>query len=243
MKKILAALAAAATMVTAMAIPASAADLGDLTVDGFFTATTDKSAVELKSGDTATITFDNKSNGTNNWDNFIVAVVGANHTSADEEVVIIRADAWGWGGGLSDLAAPDGTGNTLAFNSDINWDEWVAAMQAGVKCDVTISRDNDTLTYTAKIGDYNVSSTIISGVALPESCYIFLTGENCALTGIKAEVTSAAAPAEPATLEATEADGPAVETTAPSTGNVAVASVAAVMSLAGIAMIVSRKRK
>ena len=59
------------------------------------------------------------------------------------------------------------------------------------------------------------------------------------------EAPAGGAAAEPATLEATEADGPAVAdtTTAPATGNAAVASIAAVMGLAGVAMIASRKRK
>ncbi len=158
---------------------------GDLTVTNFFNEKT--GAVEMKSGDSYTFTFKNTSNGTNNYDNYVMAITGAigeAYTGASEEVLIIRADAWGWGGGMSDFVAPDGTGNTLAFTTNADWDKWAAAMKAGVDVEITVSRDGNTINYSAKIGEVNVSLTATSGTALPESTYIFFTGEKCALTGI-----------------------------------------------------------
>lgn len=158
---------------------------GDLTVTNFFNEKT--GAVEMKSGDSYTFTFKNTSNGTNNYDNYVMAITGAigeAYTGASEEVLIIRADAWGWGGGMSDFVAPDGTGNTLAFTTDADWDKWAAAMQAGVDVEITVSRDGNTINYSAKIGEVNVSLTATSGTALPDSTYIFFTGEKCTLTGI-----------------------------------------------------------
>ncbi len=177
--------------------PAEPISLGDLNVTAFFGAKTN--TVPLKSGDTYTFTFNAKSNGTNNWDNFIMAIADVADTAAypengaDHEVLVIRADNWGWGGGLSDIVAPDAAdGNKLAFVTNIadenadHWAEWAAMMQQG--CDVTIklTRNGNTITYNATMGDYYVNLIATSGKALPDDLYVFLTGENCDLTGITA---------------------------------------------------------
>lgn len=193
MKKKLLAVALAATMVVSSAITALAVDVkdtisGDLTVTDFFGEKTD--AVELKSGDSYTFKFNNKCNGTNNYNNFVMAITGAigdAYTGADQEVLIIRADNWGWGGGMSDFVAPDQTtGNPLVFETNVgeDWASWLAAAQAGFDCTVKISRDGNTLAYEAQTGDYTFKTTATSGVALPDSCYVFFTGEQCTLTGI-----------------------------------------------------------
>ena len=179
--------ALAATLApAAFAVEKTEAISGDLNVTNFFGEKTD--AVELKDGDSYTFTFKNKSNGTNNYENYVLAVTGAigdDYTGADQEIVVIRADNWGWGGGMSDFAAPDAAdGNKLAFETDINWDTFESDCQAGVDVEITLSRDGDTINYDAKIGNYSDKLTAISGVALPESAYAFFTGENCDLTGI-----------------------------------------------------------
>ena len=160
---------------------------GTLNVTTFFNEKT--SAVPLKSGDSYTFSFTNKSKGTNNWENFILAVAGATgaaYTGADQEILIIRADNWGWGGGMSDFVAPDAaSGNKLVFESNINWDTWVAENQAGMPVTITISRRGNTLTYNATIGSYYVKLTATSGKALPETAYVFFTGENCTLGNIR----------------------------------------------------------
>lgn len=158
---------------------------GDLNVASFFGSKTD--AVQLNNGESITFDFNAKSNGSNNYENFILGVTGAageEYTGADQEVLVLRADAWGWGGGMSDFVAPDAEGNKLAFESDVNWDEWQAGAQNGYKVTATLSKDGDKLTYNAKIGDYTVKSTAVSGKSLPDSLYVFLTGENCDITGI-----------------------------------------------------------
>ncbi len=167
---------------------------GDLTVTTFFNEKSN--AVALSDNEELTISFNSKSNGTNNWDNFVVAIVagvGDAYTGAAEEIMIVRADSWGWGGGSSDFVAPDGDGNKLAFETNISdWDAWKAVMQAG--CDVTVSvaKTGDTLEYNATMGEYTVSAKATSGKALPETVYVFLTGENVALTGISTELTGSA---------------------------------------------------
>jgi hypothetical protein len=233
MKKKIFAVALAAAMTvssafTAFAVETADSITGDLTVTTFFNEKTD--AVELKSGDSYTFTFNDKSNGTNNWENYVMAVVGAEgdaYTGADQEILIVRADAWGWGGSMSDFVAPDATGNALVFNSDVNWDNWAADTAAGVDCEVTIARNGDTLDYTAKIGSYTVSTSATSGVALPDSCYVFFTGENCDLTGfatttsgsdVSADTTEATTEAAADTTEATtEAATEAAASTATTT--------------------------
>ena len=161
---------------------------GDYKIGGFFTEKTD--AVELKSGDTYTFTFHNKSTGSNNWENYVMAVIGEigyDYVDSSDEVLIVRADAWGWGGGKSDFMAPDfNTENSLVFTSNIDdWNAWNELMASGADCKVTLSRNGDTLAYTAVMGSYEVKCTAVSGYSLPESCYVFFTGENCELTGFK----------------------------------------------------------
>ena len=161
---------------------------GDYKIGGFFTEKTD--AVELKSGDTYTFTFHNKSTGSNNWENYVMAVIGEigyDYVNNSDEVLIVRADAWGWGGGKSDFMAPDfNTENSLVFTSNIDdWNAWNELMASGADCKVTLSRNGDTLVYTAVMGSYEVKCTAVSGYSLPESCYVFFTGENCELTGFK----------------------------------------------------------
>ena len=193
MKKKLLAVALTATMMLSSVMSVFAVDAkdtisGDLTVTTFFNEKTD--AVELKSGDSYTFKFKDKCGGTNNYENYVMAITGAigdEYTGADQEVLILRADSWGWGGKMSDFAAPDAAaGNKLVFENSIgeDWATWLAAAQAGFDCEVTIARDGNSLKYDAKTGDHTISCTATSGIDLPESCYVFFTGENCTLSGI-----------------------------------------------------------
>lgn len=214
----------AATLASVMAVTSAAAvsavDVkdtisGNLTVNGFFVEKTD--AVELKSGESYTIEFHNKSNGDANWNNYVLAIVGEigeKYIDAAQEVLIIRADAWGWGGGYSDFVAPDAAeGNKLAFVSNVDWDKFLADTQAGCDVKISIGREGDTLTYNADIGNYNVKLNATSGKALPESLYVFLTGDNCELTGITA--TKTPAETEPDVPDDTKAEEPTPEVTEP----------------------------
>ncbi len=263
MKKKFFAVALATTMALSTAMTAFAVDVkdtisGDLTVTGFFNEKTD--AVALKSGDSYTFKFNNKSNGTNNYENYVMAVTGAigdAYTGADQEVLIVRADNWGWGGGMSDFVAPDAKeGNKLAFETNVeDWDAWKAAAQAGFACEVTIKRDGNTLTYDAKTGDSTFKTTATSGKDLPETCYVFFTGENCNLTGFTTTKAGGSSTPEPDSTPSTDpTKGPDAPTTkapaattagktTPKTGDVApVAALAAVAVVACAAVVVSKKK-
>lgn len=163
---------------------------GNLTVDALYYEKTD--ALEIKSGDKYTFEFDNKSLGTENYHNFFLGIAGKQaieYVDISTEILNIRADAFGWGGGMSDIQSPEAeSGNILVFESDIDWDKWLELVKSGVHCEVTISRDGDTFVYEAKIGDYTVKCTTTSGIKLPETCYVYLTGEKCELTDIKTYV-------------------------------------------------------
>ena len=248
MKKILAAFVAVAVMV-AMVIPVSAANLGDLTVTNFFGEKTDM--VELKGDGTCTFKLHNVSNGTNNWDNYILAIVGetgAAYTGADQEVIIIRADKWAWGGGYSDFGA-DAETISASFESDINWDSFESEMQAGVDVNFTLTREGNTLTYNAKIGNYNVSYKGTSAKDLPETLYFFLTGENCTLSSIAAETTAANDGSDaadgadtPDTPDGADTTG-TTDSNAPKTGETSSAPAVAALVILGSAIIAIRKRK
>ena len=123
----------------------------------------------------------------NNYENYVIGIIGTAmdaYTGFLDEVAILRADTWGWGGGMSDFVTPDGNGNQIQFNTNIEYENNVfeSMMQEGADCEVILRRVGDTIIYSAKIGDYTASSQMTSGIMLPEDCYIFFTGENCSLT-------------------------------------------------------------
>ncbi len=208
MRKKLLTVAMAAMMTVAMTVSALAVDVkdtisGDLTVTGFFAERSD--AVALKSGDSINFKFNIKSEAcAANYETFVMAVTGAigdAYTSADQEVLILRGDNWGWGGKMSDFNIPFIASdevpekvagvNYLNFTSDVDFGTWQDALKAGFACDITIARDGNTLTYTAKMGDWTTTCTATSGIALPETCYVFFTGEKTVLTGITTTITAA----------------------------------------------------
>ena len=165
---------------------------GDLTVTTFFNEKTN--AVLFQDGDTYKFRFHNTSNGQNNYENYVIGIIGTAmdaYTGFLDEVAILRADTWGWGGGMSDFVTPDGNGNQIQFNTNIEYENNVfeSMMQEGADCEVILRRVGDTIIYSAKIGDYTASSQMTSGITLPEDCYIFFTGENCSLTGFETEYT------------------------------------------------------
>ena len=165
---------------------------GDLTVTSFFNEKTN--AVLFQDGDTYKFRFHNTSNGQYNYENYVIGIIGTAmdaYTGFLDEVAILRADTWGWGGGMSDFVTPDGNGNQIQFNTNIEYENNVfeSMMQEGADCEVILRRVGDTIIYSAKIGDYTASSQMTSGITLPEDCYIFFTGENCSLTGFETEYT------------------------------------------------------
>ncbi len=193
MRKFLALIMVAA-MMAALAAPVFAMDkvdaiTGDLTVTGFFNEKTN--AVEIKSGESYTIKFNAKTTGTENWHNYILGItggVGDPYPGADKEILILRADNWGWGGKMSDFvdnSEGNNGKNQVKFESNItDWTAFKNEMKTGLDVEIVLTRDGDTISYDAKIGTYTSKFSGKSGVALPESIYFFLTGENVVLTGI-----------------------------------------------------------
>lgn len=222
MKKKFLATALASVMAVTSAAAVSAVNLadtitGDLKIEGWYGAQTD--AVELKSGESYTIEFKNKSNGTESWHNYVLAVVGEigeKYTGVDQEIVFIRADNWGWGGGYSDFVVPNAEeGNKLVFETSGDWDKLLADTKAGCDVKIKIGREGDTIIYDALIGDYNSKLTATSGKAFPESIYVYLTGEDCELTGIKATKTPAETEPDVTEPESTEPESTEPEATEP----------------------------
>lgn len=262
MKKKIFAVALAATMVAGSTMSAFAEGIsGDLTVDAFFSAKTD--AVEVADGQTVTFTFNNKSVGTQNWENFVMAVTGATgdaYTGAEQEIAVFRADAWGWGGGMSSFDDPNNGGGKetpFVFDTDANFDNWVADMTAGVACTVNFTKSGNTITYDAKVGNYYVKTTATSTVDLPSTVYVFFTGEKCELTGFNtsfagaetpAETPSEEAPAEteaaPAETDAAPAPAPAeTQAAAPQTGDATNVAIFALAAVAACGAVVATRKK
>lgn len=259
MKKILT-LIMAVVMIAALAAPIFAVDKvdtisGNLTVTSFFNEKTN--AVELKSGDSYTFKFHNKSTGDAWPHNYILAITGAigdAYKDKEQEILIIRADRWGWGGGMSDFQEPNGKDHPISFTDNLNndFDTWYKAMQAGLDVEIVLSRTGDTIKYDAKMGDYTMSLEATSGKALPESAYVFLTGEKVELTNISTTKNVEDAPTTdtPTTDAPTTGDTPTTGEqggqggqggNAPATG-FATAAIAIVAISSG-AYIVSKKRK
>ncbi len=251
----LAATMAVASVFSAFAVEAKDAISGDLTVTGFFNEKTD--AVELKSGDTLNVKFNCKSESiSENYHTYVMAVTGAigdAYTGATEEVLILRGDSWGWGGGASDIVAPDKDGNKLAFESDVNWDEWQNLLKGGADVNITLSRNANTLTYEAKVGTYTMKTTTTSGKALPDTLYVFLTGENTVLSGISTSKTSASTTPDPTPAPSDDKkDEPTTAAPAGSkdnnvkpsqTGDTTAVAVVAIVALgAAVAVIASKKK-
>ena len=221
---------------------------GDLTVTGFFNEST--KAIEFKSGDSYTFKFNNKSNDpTKNYTNFVLAICGAlseKYGGSDEEILIMRADNWAWGGKMSDIEEPGKETNPVKVESNItDWDAFKAAMGAGLNVEITLTRDGNTITYDAKMGDFTTKMTATSGKDLPETAYVFFTGEQVTLTGI---TTTKNAPAQGGdkTDETTAAGGQGGAASgnggdkAPQTG---VATVAlAIAAISSGAYVVTKKR-
>ena len=73
--------------ITTLAVETTNEICGDLKVTTFFNEKTD--AVELKTGDSYIFKFHNKSNGTANYENYVMAVtgaIGADYVNEEQEI-------------------------------------------------------------------------------------------------------------------------------------------------------------
>ena len=147
-------------------------EYADKTITGYLT---DSASSDKLSGDfRAVYSFKNKSNGTNNWDNFIFDISGSGLS------IIARADVF-------DVA------KTLegCWASDYKWETLVSDMTAGADVTAIIERiGNDLrLFYIIKGNGYTYFATAgKSFAALPDELTVKLSGENVSLSDIKSTI-------------------------------------------------------
>ena len=138
------------------------------------------SSYEIADGATKTFKLHNYSDGANNWDNFVVALINgetkAHEAPADQvdgyrEWSVTRADAFGW---VDDA--------TQEFTT--SWDDWAAWEKMMKNADVTLKAtrtgnvvDYD-ITFTAADGtEYSEQVKITTAMADGDPCYLFFTNE------------------------------------------------------------------
>ncbi len=175
------------------------------------------------SGDfTLTYTFTNKSNGSENWENFVVEVF-----SGDGIYVTVRADNYGW------LANQTDSSDTITFGDGLTEDEWAAwnaAMAAGSECTVTIEREGTNITITCECGGATFTANAYVSEFEDADLTIHLTGENVTLSNVSYAYTLASA----STVT--------TEPTSPQTGY-AIASLSILAVVSGAALTVTGAMK
>lgn len=136
--------------------------------------------------------FNNKSTGTLNWDNFLIQVT--NNNGFD---LVARADAY-------DLAGPrnengDQTAALFAWENDIwtiekdRWPDFANDMRADAKVYATIERTGNLISFgyniIGKTGSYNIGGKYTyASNALPNTLQVRLTGENVEVSNITAVI-------------------------------------------------------
>ena len=169
--------------------------LGDLTVDGFWSAHT--AGVEIVAGKTYTITLDAKSTDSTNAWNCPVYVVYTNsaakvdNASADyKEYLVCRADNWAWTGAGDSGAGTLGDGYKFETIAVPDSTDWVAtykeAMAAGAEGKITAVLSGKNLVVTFNIAGVESKATIPVDTSKP--LYISLTGEKVQMEDITAVV-------------------------------------------------------
>jgi hypothetical protein len=185
-----------------------------------------------------TYTFHNTSDGSKNWDNFIVEIrtaedVGVNTNNTPNDTtddfdapvyIDARSDNYGWTANAVGAATlvwaelPDG----------YSWDDYAATMQSGVDCTVNIVRSGNTFTISMQEGDdYTFTATATVADFEGQDAIVYLTGEKVELTKVKfvnnTNVTDDATgdategtTEEDVTNPSTDTTNPSVDTTNPS---------------------------
>ena len=154
-----------------------------VTITGFKTETAE--SVKLIDGASVTFNFRNKSNGDENWFNFIFDITNVNINDGVNNIVTIRADNYAWGDPATYYDRSNGTLVGMNDTPD-EWANWLAAAQAGVDVEVTITKNGNTINYQATIGEDGKGNTmtLTSKIPLPEEITVNLTGERCVLSNI-----------------------------------------------------------
>ena len=183
MKKKFFAVALATTMALSSTVFAATADVN---IGGAFSANTGDEV--LKGNFDVTYTFNNKSVGTNNWDNFVLEIFdGAG------QYITLRADAFGWTAGSWTLGGEvttleDGTVHPAFTGAAADWAAWMTDMKAG--CDVTVNVKRTgkvfDVTYTYGNTAKDVMKTKVTvNEDVAETVNLHLTGEKVNLTNVK----------------------------------------------------------
>ncbi|MCD7711655.1 MAG: hypothetical protein LUJ25_02815, partial [Firmicutes bacterium] len=165
---------------TSSTVTGTADDVEITTFAGASTGT-----VTLSGDFTLTYTFTNKSNGSENWENFVVEVF-----SSDGIYVTVRADNYGW------LANQTDSSDTITFGDGLDedgWAAWNAAMAAGSECTVTIEREGTNITITYESGGATFTANAYVSEFEDADLTIHLTGENVTLSNISYAYTLASA--------------------------------------------------
>lgn len=224
LKKVLAA-ALAGTMVMASLTAVSAETLNDMSISDFLGNMNDGTAQGIAvSGDfDLTLTFNcvgDREKASELWNNFTIRVMENTDTPDD---LYFRADNWSWIYEYEtaityncDNSVSDGT--TIDWYShtdyDGDWDAWLAAMQEGSDCTVSLTRSGNLFTAVMECG--GATFTISCEPSMFDSdLTVYLTGEQCKLTGI--EYTLGGSTEATATTDETEAAATTDETEATTT--------------------------
>lgn len=93
--------------------------------------------IKVPAGQTREFNFTNYTSGVANWNNFVMIL---RKTDASEYGVV-RADNYGWGAGIGDMATP-GAALIQNGNSGADWAAWLAAMN-GAKCTAYVTNNNN----------------------------------------------------------------------------------------------------
>ena len=166
-------------------------ELGDLTVDGFWSAHT--AGVKIEAGKTYTITFDAKSTDkTNAWNcpSYVIYTNSAakvDNNSADyKEYIVCRADNWAWTPDGDSGAGTLGDGYKFETIAVPDSTDWVATykdtMNAGTEGTITAVLSGKNLVVTYKCAGVESKATIPVDTSKP--VYFSLTGEKVAVEDI-----------------------------------------------------------
>jgi len=255
MRKKILAVALAATMVVSSALTAFAATASEFSGTVWVDNTGDE---ELEGNFDITYTFNNKTSGTNNWDNFIIEFWSDSVSNGDtgKGFMSVRSDAHGWfAEGWKTDTQGDLTSD-LWTKAPENFDDWAATM---ADADVTINakRAGETITITYAIAgkngkSYDLELSATNSVGFGDKIKVHLTAENCKLASIvfKNNGTNS----DPAPTTTTKAGDTATTTTAAAgtttptgsggTGDAAttVAFVIVMIAAAGAVLVLKRKK-
>lgn len=233
MKKKLLTLAMAAAMAISTALTSFAATEESVTLTGFASGT----SAEILEGDfDVTYTFNDKSTGTDNWDNAIVEfwVDGA------ASHVDVRLDRFGWLNAHADKTA-EITWTDSNDPATLDWATWANKMRAGEDVTINVVRKGNTFTITTSSAGYTFVGEVTSADYEGKKVGIRLTGEEAELTNIKFKVNTKKDDAANGDAEDNNNDANA-GTTTPTTGDVATALPVALLVAAAVAVVAMKKR-